>query len=78
MRCERCEGLMIRAQHFAITVLQRKIWIWKCINCGNVLDHTIVMNRQHEWETNGHPTIGRDSLPRIHYLDKQVEEKPAA
>ena len=78
MKCERCDGLMVRAQHFGFSVFHRKIWIWKCLNCGNVLDRIIQSNRVHGLEKNGRPVTGRGALPRIGQPLKQTGGKQAA
>jgi hypothetical protein len=78
MTCERCQGLMVRTQHYGLSILKRILWIWKCVNCGNVLDHTVIMNREQIWETGQHPSSGKAATPRIHCLPSKRRGKHAA
>lgn len=43
MQCPRCQGFMYmeRVADFFIT-----FYAWKCINCGALLDRTILSNKQ--------------------------------
>jgi hypothetical protein len=43
VHCEKCKGLMVRellSDYFFI------IYAWKCINCGAIVDSTIVNNQK--------------------------------
>ena len=48
MECQKCRGLMVR--DLLIDVLDDTgnlfLKAWRCINCGNILDPTIMTNRQ--------------------------------
>ena len=46
--CQRCHGLMvaIRLEDQGSTTLREPLLGWRCLMCGNVLDPTIVANRQ--------------------------------
>ncbi len=42
MKCPRCSGMMFqeRLADFFIT-----FYAWKCINCGSIIDNTILANQ---------------------------------
>ena len=42
MNCPKCHGLMYgeRVSDFSLT-----FYAWKCVNCGAVIDQTILMNQ---------------------------------
>lgn len=42
MKCSKCGGLMI-SQRFADYFIT--FYGWKCLNCGSIVDKTIVQNR---------------------------------
>jgi ribosomal protein L37AE/L43A len=42
MKCPKCEGLMF-VERFADYFLT--FHAWKCINCGSIMDQTILANR---------------------------------
>ena len=42
MKCQKCDGLMI-SQRFADSFIT--FYGWKCLNCGSIVDKTIVQNR---------------------------------
>ncbi len=43
MTCPKCNGMMYseRLSDFFLT-----FYAWKCVNCGSIVDHTILENRQ--------------------------------
>jgi uncharacterized Zn finger protein len=43
MKCPKCEGLMFleRLSDFFLT-----FYAWKCVNCGAIMDRTILNNRR--------------------------------
>ena len=43
MKCPKCEGLMFleRLSDFFLT-----FYAWKCVNCGAIMDRTILNNRK--------------------------------
>ena len=42
MKCPKCGGLMV-SQRFADYFIT--FYGWKCLNCGSIVDKTIVQNR---------------------------------
>jgi len=45
MTCPKCSGMMFseRLSDFFLT-----FYAWKCVNCGSIVDHTILENKQKE------------------------------
>ena len=43
MECPKCQGLMIPDR---LTDYSLVFYAWRCINCGIILDETILKNRQ--------------------------------
>lgn len=43
MNCPRCNGLLLRA---TFSDFFRIFHVWRCFNCGAVIDRTITANRQ--------------------------------
>ena len=45
MTCPKCSGMMFseRLSDFFLT-----FYAWKCVNCGSIVDHTILENQQKE------------------------------
>jgi hypothetical protein len=41
-KCLRCSGVMIYDKFYG---LQEDFWGWKCLNCGEIVDHVILENR---------------------------------
>ena len=41
-KCFRCSGFMIYDKFYG---LQEHFWGWKCLNCGEIVDHVILENR---------------------------------
>ena len=41
-KCLRCSGFMIHDKFYG---LQEDFWGWKCLNCGEIVDHVILENR---------------------------------
>ena len=39
MRCHKCKGLMVT--EWLSEFLQKDAFIWKCVNCGAIVDPTI-------------------------------------
>ena len=58
MKCPKCEGLMF-VERFADYFLT--FHAWKCINCGAILDQTILSNRSKQPVVSSGPT--EESLP---------------
>lgn len=48
MLCVRCEGLMVPDHYYDLLEGSGSLLIeaWRCICCGNIMDPTIVKNRQ--------------------------------
>ena len=48
MNCPRCAGLMEKIDlfDFKFEIQRPIIGAWHCINCGEILDHLIVFNRE--------------------------------
>jgi hypothetical protein len=42
MTCHRCEGTMIHEKFYGI---QEHFWGWRCILCGDIVDRTVLENR---------------------------------
>ncbi len=41
-KCFRCNGLMIYDKFYGP---HENFWGWKCLNCGEIVDHVILENR---------------------------------
>jgi tRNA(Ile2) C34 agmatinyltransferase TiaS len=55
VKCDRCNGTMIHEEFFAST---GSFSSWRCLICGEVVDQTIMENRDHqnhggEWDRRG-------------------------
>lgn len=48
MMCLRCEGLMVQDDFFELLESNRRLAIWRCVRCGEVVDPSIVANRKHQ------------------------------
>ncbi len=47
MECRKCRGLMI--EEWLADELD-EAYVWRCVNCGSVMDLTIERNHQHKME----------------------------
>lgn len=47
MTCTRCQGYMAEDHFLDLMETGGELWIkaWRCLNCGNVLDHIMEHNR---------------------------------
>jgi uncharacterized Zn finger protein len=47
MTCTRCQGCMAEDHFLDLMETRGEMWIraWRCLNCGNVLDHVMEQNR---------------------------------
>lgn len=46
MNCERCQGLFLADRYNVLAGVDlREAVMWRCVNCGNILDAQIVMHR---------------------------------
>lgn len=46
MNCERCQGLLLADRYNVLAGVDlRECVMWRCVNCGNILDAQIVMHR---------------------------------
>jgi hypothetical protein len=46
MNCERCQGLFLADRYNVLAGVDlRDHVMWRCVNCGNILDTQIVMHR---------------------------------
>lgn len=46
MNCERCHGLLLADRYNVLAGIDlRECVMWRCVNCGNILDAQIVMHR---------------------------------
>lgn len=61
MRCARCEGLMVEEHLFDVQNPSGEVWIggWRCVNCGEIVEATIMHNRQAVGRTAGRETAYR-------------------
>jgi late competence protein required for DNA uptake (superfamily II DNA/RNA helicase) len=55
MKCDRCSGMMIHEEFFGPN---GSFFSWRCLICGEVVDQTILENRDHqnhggEWDRRG-------------------------
>ena len=55
MKCDRCSGMMIHEEFFDTN---GPFLSWRCLICGEVVDQTIMENRDHqshggEWDKGG-------------------------
>ena len=46
MNCQRCSGYMILESHYIPDEIEMTVYGWRCLNCGEVIDQTILHNRQ--------------------------------
>ncbi len=44
--CLRCHGLMVLLRWPLLHAHHRKPTLWHCLNCGDVIDRTILANRR--------------------------------
>lgn len=47
MTCTRCQGYMAEDHFLDLMETEGEMWMkaWRCLNCGNVLDHVMEQNR---------------------------------
>ncbi len=47
MKCQRCDGLMVVDHYIDMEDDSGHLWLraWRCVACGNVLDHRIQRHR---------------------------------
>ena len=46
MNCERCQGLFLADRYNVLAGVDlREYVMWRCVNCGNILDSEIVKHR---------------------------------
>lgn len=46
MNCERCHGLFLADRYNVLAGVDHcECVMWRCVNCGNILDSQIVMHR---------------------------------
>ncbi|MDQ6733679.1 MAG: hypothetical protein M3Z35_06110 [Nitrospirota bacterium] len=46
MNCERCQGLLLADRYNVLAGVDlRACVMWRCVNCGNILDSQIVKHR---------------------------------
>lgn len=46
MNCERCQGLLLADRYNVLAGIDlHECTMWRCVNCGNILDAQIVMHR---------------------------------
>jgi len=55
VKCDRCTGMMIHEEFFGPN---GPFFSWRCLICGEVVDQTIIENRDHqshggEWDKRG-------------------------
>jgi hypothetical protein len=55
VKCDRCSGMMIHERFFGSS---EPFFGWRCVICGEVVDQTIIENRDHqshggEWDKRG-------------------------
>jgi len=48
MNCQRCNGLCVEDWVLAYDAEERSTTCWKCMNCGQVTDQTILANRREQ------------------------------
>ncbi len=47
MNCERCRGLLLADRYNVLAGIDlRQCLMWRCVNCGNILDAQIMMHRE--------------------------------
>lgn len=46
MTCERCQGLMVQDDSFDLCESERRLAVWRCVLCGEMVDPVIVANRR--------------------------------
>ena len=51
-RCIRCDGLLLKERN-PTPHSEERYWEYKyCVNCGDMIDHKILLNRRVRHETN--------------------------
>lgn len=46
MNCERCQGLLLADQYNVLAGVDLRDYVmWRCVNCGNIMDAQIIMHR---------------------------------
>jgi len=69
MKCHRCGGLLIPDQTVGLKDAELVVANWRCFNCGEVVDKTIMENRvtpsgQRGEEKKGKPVLARPTSVR--------------
>jgi hypothetical protein len=64
MRCERCDGLMV-VDHLIDLESSGELWlsVWRCANCGNVVDTQIRRYRVQQPAVPSGPTCASSGIP---------------
>lgn len=47
-KCERCQGFMVRDSIYHVEGQFLELQIGRCVNCGHVVDFTLLKTRQEE------------------------------
>ena len=68
MRCTRCAGLRVPV---IIYEGGTRVFAQRCVHCGDVIDHVIVLNRQ----CRSYPTPSRSRTP-IYGSDRWKKNRP--
>ena len=64
MKCSRCGGLMVYENYYTLEIA--KIYEWRCIPCGEIIDEVILENRVMQRSSarrKGHGNTAREGKP---------------
>ena len=62
MNCERCQGLFLMDRYNVLAGVDlRECVMWRCVNCGNILDSQIRMHRTLQKRSLANPAHVRDT-----------------
>lgn len=62
MNCERCQGLFLVDRYNVLAGVDlRECVMWRCVNCGNILDSQIRMHRMLQKQPLAHHTPVRET-----------------
>lgn len=69
LKCSRCGGLMVQDHFIDMASDNGGLWVtsWRCISCGEVLDQTILKNRQYSLQRDAGSFRGKDQRKKSVY-----------
>ena len=72
MRCERCQGLFLADRYNVLAGVDlREQVMWRCVNCGNILDSQIIAHRMRQKSRLSAPASAVMQSPEIAVRDEE-------